>query len=74
MDREREREEEAVRMFGSAMMTLAELQGPIVSLLGGQKGRLEEAGFSPAVADAMCHDLHGLLQRSVISTMAGGRA
>lgn len=66
--------EEMVRLFGDAMMALADLQGPLVSLLGGQKGRLEEAGFSPAVADAMCHDLHGLLERMVISAVTGGGA
>lgn len=69
-----EAEEEMVRMFGEAMMVLAELQGPIVSLLGGQKSRLEEAGFSPLAADGMCHDLHGLLQRSIFSAMIGGGA
>ena len=70
----RESEEEAVRMFGEAMMMMAELQGPLISLLGGQKNRLEEAGFSPAVADAMCHDLHGLLQRSIFSSITRGGA
>ena len=47
-----------------AMMVLAALYSPVIEMVTGQRVLMEQAGFSPAVAEMMAANLYSVVIRN----------
>ena len=50
--------------FLEAMMGLAAIYSPIIEMVAGQRALMEQAGFSPAVAEMMAANLYSVVIRN----------
>lgn len=50
--------------FLEAMMNLAAVYSPVIDMVAGQRALMEQAGFSPPVAEMMAANLYSVVIRN----------